>query len=177
MSSGLSRPDRRGHREAAQDQHQRVDGPQRLVEVEVRVLEDRRMVGAVDRVGAEQPGEEQDLGRQKQPHPQLARRELLRRRIKMMCQVRVVRMLGFRADGCVRHRIAVPQFPICIFQFAICKEGGGGSLFAETGVVLIQINRNIPHPDTIANANCKRLSANFNPKLLIKIMLHRTKLV
>ena len=35
------------------------------------------MVGAIDRVGAEQPAEEQDLGEQEDPHAQLAGVELL----------------------------------------------------------------------------------------------------
>ena len=68
----LRSADRHGHGQTAEDQHDRIGGAQRLVEKAVAVDENLGMVGAIHRVGAEQPAEEQDLGHQEDPHPQLS---------------------------------------------------------------------------------------------------------
>jgi hypothetical protein len=72
----------------------------------VGVLEDLGVIGAVDGVGAEQPAEQQDLRRQKQPHAQHDRLELLRRRVEMVLEMRRV-LVGRRciAGGEGGHRV------------------------------------------------------------------------
>ena len=77
---------RAGHREAAGDEHRGVDRPQRFIEEAVRPLENFRVVRAIDGVSAENAAEKQDFGEQKDPHAELARRELLFMRLKMMRQ-------------------------------------------------------------------------------------------
>jgi hypothetical protein len=66
----------RGGQRAA-DQDHGVERTEVLVEEKVAEDEDLGVVGAVDRVGDEEPTEEQDLGRQKDPHPELGRLVLL----------------------------------------------------------------------------------------------------
>ncbi|MBK6901090.1 MAG: hypothetical protein IPH09_18110 [bacterium] len=91
-----------GHGEAADDQHQRVEAAEGLVQELVRVGEDLGVVGPVDGVGAEEPAEQQDLGDQEQPHAELAGIVLLRHRLEMVLQVGI----GVLAASLVRgaHR-------------------------------------------------------------------------
>ena len=79
--------DRRGHREAAEDQHHRIQRPKRLREIQVGVDENLRMVGPINGIGAEQPGKQQDFRGQEEPDAELARIELLAGRLEVMRQV------------------------------------------------------------------------------------------
>ena len=84
----LGAPHAPRHREAAGNQHDGVDRPERGAEVVVGVLEDVGVVVAVDRVGAEQPAEHQDFGPEEHPHAELARAELLLGRVEVVGEVR-----------------------------------------------------------------------------------------
>jgi len=74
------------------------------------VEEDLRVDGAIDRVSAEQPAEQEHLGQQEDPHPKLAGVELLLGRVEMMGQrgrvlagvVGVLRRLGVRHGSIFR---------------------------------------------------------------------------
>ena len=75
--STLSRRDRPRHGERGGNQHGGVGGPQLPVQEFRPVLKEFRVIGAVDRVGAEQAREQQEFGGQEQPHAQLASFKLL----------------------------------------------------------------------------------------------------
>ena len=76
------------------------------------VDEDLGVVGAVDGVGAEQPAEEQDLGGQEEPHAELARLELLPRRVEVVGQVRVrAPWPCAAAPACVRRHASPRLMP------------------------------------------------------------------
>ena len=64
--------------------------------------EDLGVVAPIDRVGAEQAAEQQDLRREEEPHAELARIELLDRRVEMVLQERRV----VAVPGLVLRRIA-----------------------------------------------------------------------
>lgn len=66
-----------GHREAAEEQDDGVDGSEGRVQEHVPVREDLRVIGPVNHVCGKQSAEKQNLGDQEQPHSQLAAVELL----------------------------------------------------------------------------------------------------
>ena len=73
-----------GHGEGGEDQHDRVESAEGFVEVLVGEYEDLGVVGAVDGVGAEETGEEEDFGGKEEPGAELAGIELLDGSIKVM---------------------------------------------------------------------------------------------
>ena len=75
--STLGRRDRPRHGERRGNQHGGVGGPQLPVQEFRPVLKEFRVIGAVDRVRAEQAREQQEFGGQEQPHAQLASFKLL----------------------------------------------------------------------------------------------------
>src|SRR5690606_20313361 len=88
------------HGEATGEEHQCIRRTKVGVEVATRILKDLGMVGPINGVGAKHPAEEQDFGRQKEPHPKLSGLELLLPRIEMvrlkpvMLMLTVVRVIG-----------------------------------------------------------------------------------
>jgi hypothetical protein len=84
----LSTPHGPGHGQAAEEQHDGVDRSERLVQVQVSLGKHLGVPSPVDRIGHKQPAEEQDFRDQEQPHPQLARIELLPRRFEVVSEER-----------------------------------------------------------------------------------------
>ena len=73
-----------GHRQAAEEQHDCVQRAQCRIQIFVSINKNFRVVAAIDGVSHEQTAEEQNFCYQKQPHPQLARIELLLSALKMV---------------------------------------------------------------------------------------------
>ena len=88
----LRRANRQRHRQAAADEHGRVDGAERDVQVVARRGERVRVPRAVDRVDEEQPAEEQNFGEQEDPHPERRRLLLLLEVVEMMRERRMMRV-------------------------------------------------------------------------------------
>src|SRR5690606_24695465 len=89
----LSAADAPGCGEAREEQHDRVDRAHRLVEEMVSLDEDLRVHAPVDRIGAEQATEEQELLAEKQPDPRLASVELVAVVLEMVAQELVVMLV------------------------------------------------------------------------------------
>lgn len=90
---GLRESHRHRHREARRDEDERVDPSQNRVEVVTRVGEDFGVQHPQHRVGHEQPAKEQYFGREKEPHTELAGVKLLMRRVEMVREEWVLRVL------------------------------------------------------------------------------------
>ena len=69
----LSTTHTQGHRQAAEQQDDRVDRTQRRIQKVMPVVEHLGVIPPVHGVGAEQAAEEQDFRQQERPHPQLGR--------------------------------------------------------------------------------------------------------
>ena len=95
---GAREMDRHRDGEAGGDQHHRVQRAERDVQVPAALGEGELELKAIDRIPGEEPGEEQDLGGEEEPHPQLHRLVLAVERGE------VVREDPFRQAGCfIRH--------------------------------------------------------------------------
>ena len=82
--AGLRGVDRQRHRQAAGDEHRRVDGPEHDVERVARRGERVRIPAAIDGSSREQAAEEQHLGDQEHPHPERRRFLLLGEVVEVM---------------------------------------------------------------------------------------------
>ncbi len=81
---------RPGDGERTEDEYHRVERTERGIEEVGAEDKDLGVVAPIDRVGDEEPTEKEDLGRQKQPHPELGRLALLLGRLEVVGQIRIV---------------------------------------------------------------------------------------
>ena len=104
LLAGLRGANGERHRQAAADEHGGVERAEDDVELAAGFGPRHGIPDAIERVGEEQPAEEQHFGDEEQPHPQRRRFVLLLQRIEVMLEiavmggVRAVR-IGVRGDG------------------------------------------------------------------------------
>ena len=91
----LGSPNTECHREATEEQHDRVHRTEILVQEMVSLVKDLGVMDSVKRVGNEQSAEEQNFGHQENPDSKLARIELLFSRLEMVSNERIVVMMFF----------------------------------------------------------------------------------
>ena len=90
-------PDGEHHGQTAREQDPRVDRPHFRVEVQRGIMEVGRVFGSVDCVQQEHPAEQQQLGKQKQPHGDLR-----------AGRVRVIFVTLLRISGLHKRSSAIP---------------------------------------------------------------------
>ena len=84
VAAQLSRTNRQSHCQAAEQQHNRVQTTQVLVQEHMGLVKNFRVMISVQRVCHEQTTEEQHFGDQEEPNAQLARIKLLLSTIEVM---------------------------------------------------------------------------------------------
>ena len=132
---GLRASHRHRHRQRAADQHGGVEAAPEQVERSARFRERVEVPDAVDHVGHEQPAEEQDFGEQEHPHPEDGSLLLLRHRVEVMLQRRMVRAWACRASA-VRDRVrqdASPWRRRARTRRVRCPRSGVSTKFSVSG--------------------------------------------
>ena len=104
---GLRKAHGHGHGEAAQDQHTGVHTTHERVQVVAGVAEHLGEARAQNRVGHEQAAEEKHFGGKEQPHAQLGAVELVRGRLEVVLQERILGVVAVAMVAMVVVRRAV----------------------------------------------------------------------